>query len=129
MVIVVAAAIVRDDRVLAAQRAYPPELAGQWELPGGKVNPGESETAALQREIREELAAEVHVLERVGPDVPTAGVEGLLRVFRCALQGGEPTAREHQALRWLAHEELEQLGWLDTDRPLVPALKLLLGRS
>ena len=63
--LVVAAAIVRDGRVLAAQRSYPAELAGQWEFPGGKVEPDEMPRAALVREIGEELGMRVDVHERL----------------------------------------------------------------
>ena len=59
--LVVGAAVVRDGRLLAARRTTPPEAAGRWELPGGKVDAGESPDAALVREIREELGCAVNV--------------------------------------------------------------------
>ena len=58
MIVVVAAAIVRDGRVLAARRTQPANVAGRWELPGGKVDPGETPEQALVRELREELGIE-----------------------------------------------------------------------
>src|SRR5690606_41296970 len=64
------AAIVRAGRLLAQQRGYPDHLAGQWELPGGRVEPGETEVDALVRECVEELGVQVRVGDRVGPDVP-----------------------------------------------------------
>src|SRR5882757_6987647 len=67
--VVVGAAIVRDGRLLAQRRARPAELAGRWELPGGRVERGESEAAALRRECREELGALITVLDRIGGDV------------------------------------------------------------
>jgi 8-oxo-dGTP diphosphatase len=70
---VVAAAVVRDGRVLAQQRAFPPEVAGRWELPGGRVEPGESVADALVRECRKELAIGVVPGEQLGPDVPLPG--------------------------------------------------------
>ena len=73
------ASIVEDGRVLAARRTGPPELAGQWELPGGKVDPGETEADALARELAEELGIEVAVGERVGADVDL----GDNQVLRC----------------------------------------------
>ncbi|MET0865989.1 MAG: NUDIX domain-containing protein, partial [Nakamurella sp.] len=63
--VVVAGAIIEDGRVLAARRTHPPELAGKWERPGGKVRPGESEAAALTRELAEELAVDVVVGDRI----------------------------------------------------------------
>lgn len=74
--IVVAGAIVRGCTVLVAQRVRPPELAGRWELPGGKVAAGETERAALARELAEELGLEVADLavgDRVGDDIALNG--------------------------------------------------------
>ena len=70
MRIVVGAAIVHDGRLLAARRSAPADLAGGWELPGGKVEPGESEADALVRECREELGVAVVVGERVPGEWP-----------------------------------------------------------
>lgn len=125
--LVVGAAVVRDGCVLAAQRAYPPELAGCWEFPGGKVRPGEDEAAALVRECREELGVDVEVGDRVGQDGGTSDGAAVLRVFLARLLDGEPVAREHQALRWLRADELDDVAWLDADRPLLPHLRALLA--
>ena len=76
---IVAAAIVHDGRVLACERAAPPEVAGRWEFPGGKVEPGETDAQALARECAEELGVRVAVGARVGPDVARAE-----RSTRCA---------------------------------------------
>jgi 8-oxo-dGTP diphosphatase len=128
-VIVVGAALVRDGRVLAAQRSHPPALAGQWELPGGKVEAGEDERAALVRESREELGLAITVGEPLCADVPTVGVEGVLRTFVCTAEG-EPEPAEHRAVRWLAADELTTVRWLDSDLALLPALeRLLLGSA
>jgi 8-oxo-dGTP diphosphatase len=109
--IVVAAAIVDSGidgqaRVLVGQRSYPPELAGRWELPGGKVEPGESESDALVRECREELGVDIEVGDRAAADVPTIGVTGILRVYWARIAAGVPNASEHSDLRWLTGEEL-----------------------
>lgn len=125
--VVVGAAVVREGRLLVAQRAYPDELAGKWELPGGKVEPGEDECSALARECAEELGVVLVVGQRVGTDLPIPGG----RVFRAyaATTSDEPVAHEHAALAWLAAADLVALDWLPADRPLVSALQELLAQS
>lgn len=120
MRIVVGAALLRDGLVLAAQRTRPPAAAGRWELPGGGVEPGESDAAALARECREELDVAVAVGERLGPEVALDG-DRALRVYVCALitEHEEPAAREHAALRWVPPGELDGLDWLPADRVLL----------
>jgi len=125
--IVVGAAIRDGRRVLAAARAYPPELAGLWEFPGGKVEPGETETEALMRECREELGVAVTVGGRVGGDLATGDGRYLLRVYFAELVAGEPHAKEHAELRWLAPAELDSVPWLPGNRPAVDALRDLLN--
>ncbi|HEY0578829.1 MAG TPA: NUDIX domain-containing protein [Pseudonocardia sp.] len=124
---VVGAAIVRDGRLLAQRRAVPARLAGRWELPGGRVELGESEPAALRRECQEELGARITVLGRVGVDVPLPG--SVLRVYSATMTEGspEPRALEHAGLRWVSGAELTELDWLDADRVLLPDLATLLG--
>ena len=116
--IVVAAAVISGSRVLVAQRVRPPELAGRWELPGGKVAPGETEPVALARELAEELGLEignVAVGERLGDDIPLNEAT-TLRAYRVRLIRGEPHPRDHQALRWVTAAELHDLDWVPADR-------------
>ncbi len=124
--VVVGAAIVRDGRLLVAQRSYPAELAGRWELPGGGVEDGESEQQALVRECAEELGARVVVGERLGTDLPIG--RRVLRIHTAWAAAGspEPEAREHRALRWVGPHEVAALGWLDADRAVVAELVDLL---
>lgn len=124
--VVVGAAIVRDGRLLAQQRSFPESHAGRWELPGGRVEPGEKPEDALVRECVEELGASVVVGPQVGPDVPLKR-DLVLRIFAAELAGGEPEALEHNAVRWLTAGELPSLDWLPADRVLVPALQQLLN--
>ena len=126
---VVGAAIVRGGLLLVAQRDHPPALAGRWELPGGKVDDGESDPDALVRECREELGCEVVVGERVGPAVTTADGRFVLRAHACTLAPGsaEPRAGEHRAIAWADVAALEELDWLPADLPLVPHLTALLA--
>lgn len=127
-VLVVGAAIVAADRVLAGERAAPPRLAGQWELPGGKVEAGESDREALVRECREELGVDIAVGEQVGADLPIGDGTATLRVFAARLAAGTPQPLEHADLRWLAEHELDSVRWLPTNLPLLPALRSLLAQ-
>ncbi|MWK33902.1 NUDIX domain-containing protein [Actinomadura sp. J1-007] len=119
--VVVGAAIISDGRLLAAQRAEPPHMAGGWELPGGKVDPGETDEDALVRECEEELAVEVRLGRRVGGDWRLSE-RSVLRVWTAELVRGEPQALEHLALRWLTPAELYDVDWLPGDLPAVDIL-------
>jgi 8-oxo-dGTP diphosphatase len=118
--LVVGGALIDDDgRLLAARRTEPPECAGRWEFPGGKVEPGETPEAALVRELREELGVEAEVLDRVPGEWPV-GRGMMLRVYRARIRTGIPEPLEdHDALRWLAPAETGSVDWLDQDRPAV----------
>jgi len=123
----VAAVIITAGRVLACERSAPPEVAGRWEFPGGKVEPGETDQQALARECQEELGVRVEVGDRVGPDVPLAHGRAVLRVFAVRLlEGDVPRALEHTSMRWLAEDELDSVHWLPADKPIVAELPALL---
>jgi 8-oxo-dGTP diphosphatase len=125
--IIVGAAIIAKGRVLACERSDPPEVAGKWEFPGGKVEHGESEVDALIRECDEELGIRVEVGERVGRDVRLAHGRALLKVYAARLVGpAEPQALEHGELRWLGPDELNSVEWLPADAPIVAALRPIL---
>ncbi|WP_435771445.1 (deoxy)nucleoside triphosphate pyrophosphohydrolase [Nocardioides sp. SYSU DS0651] len=105
-------------QVLAARRTRPASLAGRWEFPGGKVEPGEAPADALVRELREELAVTVVV----GAEVSDAGrpwpiSDALeLRLFLARVVAGEPTAgADHDEVRWLSARELGDVSWLESD--------------
>jgi len=125
---VVGAAVLRDGRVLASRRTEPPRLAGQWEFPGGKVEPGEDDVTALVRELREELRVEVEVGERLGDDLPI-GDTAVLRVYLCRLLRGEPALVDHDEHRWLGADDLLDVPWIPVDLPLVERLRGLLRSS
>ena len=119
---VVVAGVVVDGsgRLLAARRTSPPELAGGWELPGGKVEPEESEPEALRRELREELGIETRVGQRVPGEWPLSE-RYVLRAYLVTVTSGEaqPLAA-HDALRWLEPGTWTDFEWLPADRPAVP---------
>ena len=129
-VCVVGAAILDGDRLLAARRLEPPELAGGWELPGGKVDPGETDEEALARECREELGVVIRLLERVGGDWPM-GTTAILRVWTAAVVEGTPQPLEdHSELRWLEPSQWYDVEWLAADLPVVRALEaMVLGNA
>jgi 8-oxo-dGTP diphosphatase len=128
--VIVAAIIVTNGHVLACERSAPPEVAGRWEFPGGKVERGETDEAALVRECAEELGVRVAVGPRVGPDVPLARGRAVLRVFAVTLLAGDvPQNLEHTSMRWLAADELDSVPWLPADEPIVAELPALLARE
>ncbi len=122
-----AGALIADGALLVAQRSRPPELAGLWELPGGKVASGESEPEALARELHEELGVQVQVGGRIGGDVPSGPV--ILRAYLVTLTGGELHPHDHTALRWVRCVDLDDLPWVPADRAWLADLRALLGDS
>ncbi|MFJ6669652.1 NUDIX domain-containing protein [Actinosynnema sp. NPDC091369] len=119
--VVVGAAIFDDGRLLAQQRSYPPEAAGKWELPGGRVEPDETDHDAVIRECAEELSITVTPGDQIGPDIPLRS-DLLLRAYTATLTSGTPTPVEHRAVRWLTSTTLTTVDWLPADRVLLPAL-------
>ncbi len=123
---VVCAVVIRDGRVLAARRARPAELAGLWEMPGGKLEPGEGERAAVARELREELGVEVEVGEQFMPALDI-GPGWELVPYAAVLTSGSPRPMEadpaHDDVRWLSADQLDQVPWLPGDAPLVDAVR------
>jgi 8-oxo-dGTP diphosphatase len=123
---VVGVALFEAGRVLAARRSGPAALAGRWELPGGKVEPGEDPEVAAVREIREELGCTVEVTAWLEGESPLG--DGLvLRAATARLVAGDPVPSEHDAVRWLGPDQLDEVAWVAADVPFVAALREQLG--
>lgn len=120
------AAILRGRRVLAARRTFPAEAAGRWEFPGGKVEPGETATDALVREVGEELGCTIAVVAWL-PERVAIGDRHVLTVALTRLVDGDPEPNEHDAIRWLGADELDDVDWLDPDRPFLASVRAALG--
>ncbi len=121
---VVGAVIVKDGKVLCAQRGPDGDLPHKWEFPGGKVEPGETPQEALQREIDEELGCRVVVgdqVERTTCEYDFATIT--LTTFYCELIHGDPWATEHHELRWTEPEDMSDLDWASADIPAVVRIR------
>ncbi|MFJ4002761.1 (deoxy)nucleoside triphosphate pyrophosphohydrolase [Streptomyces sp. NPDC090023] len=128
-IVVVGAALLDGDRLLAARRSAPPELAGRWELPGGKVEPGERADDALVRELREELGVDAEAVERLPGEWPLKSPY-VLWVWTARLRPGSPepeALQDHDELRWLTPDRLWEVPWLDQDVPAVREIAARLG--
>lgn len=132
-VLVAAVALVDDlarpTRVLSARRTRPAALAGGWEFPGGKVEPGESSRQAAVREALEELGVRVRLGHRVGAAAWPLTGSALMDLWWAVPASGEPGPRplqDHDRVRWLTRAELFQVAWLTADLPIVEHLAGLL---
>lgn len=120
---VVAAVIVRDGKVFAAQRKDAGEMARRWEFPGGKLEEGESSEDALVREIREELKSTIsvdHHLMTVEHQYRTLSLT--MHAYLCTLLEGELFLAEHLSSRWLDRDEFFTVPWADADVPIAQAV-------
>ena len=117
-------------RVLIAQRPAGKHMAGGWEFPGGKVEPGETPRAALIRELQEELGIDVHEaapLIAYEHEYPHRRV--LLDLWVVGCYTGEPQPLDAPALQWTAIDDLERVGLLEADWPMIGALRDYSSRS
>jgi len=123
----VVAGILRDERgrILLAQRPPGKHLAGLWEFPGGKCEPGESPENALRRELHEEVGVEIGAIEKliaVPWSYPQKSI--VLDVYNVLTHAGSIHGREGQALRWATVDEIRGLAMPPADRPIIAALDL-----
>ena len=128
---VVAAALIRGDgRILLQRRAPGRAMAGLWEFPGGKVEPGEQPEAALVRELAEELGIAVEEAALVpGPfaSAENGGRRMLLLLYLCRNWQGSPRALDADALCWASFDDMRSLAMPPADVPLVAMLERLLA--
>lgn len=126
-VLVVAVALIdQDGRILLARRPEGKKMAGLWEFPGGKMEPGETPEAALARELQEELGIEIEPKDFAPFVFASHAYEGfhlLMPVFLCRRWVGEPQGREGQKLAWVAPQDLAEYPMPAADRPLIPMLR------
>lgn len=121
----VVAAIIHDDedRIFATQRGYG-DMKDGWEFPGGKMEPGESPEEALKREIWEELETRIQVerlVTTVDWDYPQFHLT--MHCYWCHVESGSLTLKEHEAARWLSHDQFDSVDWLPADKVVVEELK------
>lgn len=127
VILVSAVALIdRDGRVLLTQRPEGKSMAGLWEFPGGKVEPGESPEAALIRELGEELGIDTWESCLAPLTFASHGYEDfhlLMPLFACRKWEGIPQSREGQAMKWVAARDLRSYPMPPADIPLIPILR------
>ena len=127
---VVAAALIDGaGRVLVQQRPSGRQMAGLWEFPGGKLEPGETPEAALVRELAEELGIVVAATDLMPATFASHGLDDrhlLLLLYVCRVWRGDPQALDAVALRWAKPDEMRTLPMPPADAPFIDVLEKLL---
>ncbi len=112
-----------DGRILVCSRPAGKHLAGKWEFPGGKIEPGETAEACIRREIREELGMEI----AVGPVLTVMehdyGVKYVRVTFFLAVSDDAPSAKDRQEFQWVTPDEIVSVDFLDADRPVAEEIQ------
>lgn len=123
MIQVTAALIEKDGKYLIARKKEG-HLAGMWEFPGGKIEPGETPEECLRREIDEEFGMQIGVGEYLATSChtyPHISIE--LMGYLATFQGGEMRLTDHDKIEWVTHAEMEQYTFAPADLPLIDALQ------
>ena len=112
-----------DGRILVCSRPAGTHMAGKWEFPGGKIEPGETAEVCIRREIREELGMEI----AVGPVLTVMehdyDIKYVRVTFFLAVSDDAPSAKDHQGFRWVTPEEIVSVDFLDADRPVAAEIR------
>lgn len=120
---VTAAIILKDDKILIAQRAPGQNQAGKWELPGGKIEPGETLQECLKREIKEEFEVDIEVLDFFGESIYTYSSGTIkLMAFWCRWLNGDFILKVHSRICWVCKDELKLYDFAPADIPLMEKL-------
>jgi len=120
---VVAAVMLKDNKILCTQRNGTKTLPYKWEFPGGKIETGETKEEALHREIGEELHCKIKIHGEIGHAVHEYDFGTVhLTLFECSLHEGEPILTEHEAMKWMKRKDLLTLDWAPADIPLIEQL-------
>jgi 8-oxo-dGTP diphosphatase len=123
---VVAAIIIKDNKIFATQRGYG-DFKDGWEFPGGKMEAGESREDAMIREIKEELDTDIIVNKYLTTvDYDYQNFHLTMHCFLCEITSGKLTLLEHKAAKWLSKDELDTVDWLPADIEVVEKLKIFL---
>ena len=123
-IVVVGAILIKDGKILCAQRGNSKALSHLWEFPGGKIEKDETPQEALAREIKEELKIEVEVESELFEQTSYSYDFGIvnLTTFLCLLKNGTPELTEHIEIKWMKPQELNTLDWAPADIPTVKKL-------
>ncbi|UUX33534.1 (deoxy)nucleoside triphosphate pyrophosphohydrolase [Fundicoccus culcitae] len=124
---VVGAVIQSDNLIFCAQRGPGKSLAELWEFPGGKIEAGETDREALEREIKEELQCQIKVLDKITTNRYEYDFGFVnLTTFNCLLIDGQPKLTEHIDVKWLPINQLKTLNWAPAD---IPTIDILLNEN
>ncbi len=127
MIHVMAGALFDDEgRVLIARRPVGKHMAGGWEFPGGKLEPGEDRYEGLRRELSEEIGIDVRAASPlISYEHVFADRAVFLDLWHVTVYQGDVRSLEGQPLRWVRVDELEAVGLLEADQPMIPVLQAL----